>query len=57
MLSGAVTSTQLEASLAALTVGQLPALRLAEPPGCLLGDPGRQAVALRPLTRYGARPS
>jgi hypothetical protein len=32
VLSGAVTSTQLEASLAALTVGQLPALRLAEPP-------------------------
>jgi aryl-alcohol dehydrogenase-like predicted oxidoreductase len=32
VLSGAVTSTQLEANLAALTVGELPALRLAEPP-------------------------
>jgi aryl-alcohol dehydrogenase-like predicted oxidoreductase len=32
VLSGAVTSTQLAANLAALTVGDLPALRLAEPP-------------------------
>jgi aryl-alcohol dehydrogenase-like predicted oxidoreductase len=32
VLSGAVTSTQLEANLAALTVGELSALRLAEPP-------------------------
>jgi aryl-alcohol dehydrogenase-like predicted oxidoreductase len=32
VLSGAVTSTQLEANLAALRVGELPALRLAEPP-------------------------
>jgi len=32
VLSGAVTSMQLQANLAALTVGELPALRLAEPP-------------------------
>ena len=32
VLSGAVTSAQLEANLAALTVGELPVLRLAEPP-------------------------
>lgn len=33
VLSGAVTRRQLAANLAALTVGQLPVLRLAEPPG------------------------
>ena len=43
VLSGAVTSTQLEANLAALTVGELPALRLAEPP-----DAYRAARAARP---------
>jgi aryl-alcohol dehydrogenase-like predicted oxidoreductase len=32
VLSGAVTRPQLAANLAALTVGELPALRLAEPP-------------------------
>ena len=32
VLSGAVTSTSAEANLAALTVGELPARRLAEPP-------------------------
>jgi aryl-alcohol dehydrogenase-like predicted oxidoreductase len=54
VLSGAVTSAQLEANLAALTVGELPALRLAEAPATT-GRPGQPGRGTDPLTRYGAR--
>lgn len=46
VLSGAVTRPQLDANLAALTVGQLPALSLAEAPDAYWAEKGGEALAL-----------